>query len=767
MNYSIAEVAIPLAIDKVFDYKIPEEWGELVRVGKRVFVPFGNKKTTGFVVGLKQSSGVSVLKDIEDILDTQPVFDENMLDLCRWMSQYYVCSLGEALQAALPGLGDWEEKTIISLNKDKVKVQEAKSPRQTRCLTRLPLSGNALLQRRSKPNELIDLLIEKKKVTVGQIKKALKWKNPTAFLAQMEKQGIITIQQKVEKKKGISGAPTDVRVEESRQTEKFTFVLTPEQKQAMAVLEPKMVEQKFGVTLLQGVTGSGKTEVYLRCASFMKSLGRQSLILVPEISLTPQTMDHFKSIFGDSVATLHSRLTQKESLAEWSKIKSGQAWVVVGPRSAVFAPLDKLGLIVIDEEQETSYKQGETPRYHCRSVALMRAKQNQALVLLGSATPSLESRYYAEKKEYGHIVFKKRILDRPLAQVKVVDMRTELKQANKTLLISSELKNKLSQCINNGEQALLFLNRRGFSTIVLCVECGYAFRCPACSVAMTYHLGINRLKCHYCLYETTLPQVCPMCSSKKIEKYGVGVQQVEAEARAMFPKVGVDRMDVDATTKKNAHREILGRFKEGRTKILVGTQMIAKGLDFPGVTLVGVISSDTSLNFPDFRSGERTFQLLTQVAGRAGRGQKPGEVIIQTFVPDHYAIQAAKSQDYDAFYQKELKYRQELGYPPFSRMAQVIFKSTDLEMLQKASLDFRKDLERALAAKKTASVKILGPAPCVIEKIKGFYRWQMLIRGAKRQEFAAFCQSELKLAKNKFELGRVLISIDVDPMGMA
>ncbi|MDN5293555.1 MAG: hypothetical protein PWQ31_860 [Eubacteriales bacterium] len=542
-------------------------------------------------------------------------------------------------------------------------------------------------------------------------------------------------------------------------------VLTPPQEEVLAVLRPSLREGRKEVFLLHGVTGSGKTEVYLRAIEEVLAVGRQALVLVPEISLTPQMVERFKNRFGSRVAVWHSALSQKERNDEWLRIFSGRADIVVGARSAVFAPLRKPGLIVIDEEHENTYKQEESPRYHAREVALMRAKLAQCPVILGSATPSLESFRRAETGEYHLLSLPARVDNRPLPRVEIVDLREELKEGNRSVF-SRLLQKEMAERLRRGEQIILFLNRRGFSTFVVCRECGLVMKCRRCDVSLTYHAGVNELRCHYCGLRVANPDSCPQCGSRYIRYFGTGTQKIEEEVKRLFPWARVLRMDVDTTSRRGAHEKIINLFREGKADILIGTQMIAKGLDIPAVTLVGVVSADTVLNLPDFRAAERTFQLVTQVAGRAGRGKIPGQVVVQSYNPDHYAIQAVRNHDYHSFYRREMEYRQRMKYPPFTHLLRVVVLGRKEEQVVRGAQFLGAELRLQMEQAGVTGVSLLGPAPAPLQKLKDTYRWQMALKGPEPEELRWLLRRALDVVKEAREMAPVGLQIDMDPMGM-
>jgi primosomal protein N' (replication factor Y) len=548
---------------------------------------------------------------------------------------------------------------------------------------------------------------------------------------------------------------------------------TDEQKAATEAIISRLDSGKSNVALLYGVTASGKTEVYLRAIAETRRRKRTALVLVPEIALTNQVVDTFRARIGDKVAVLHSALSEGERRDEWQRIGRGEADVVVGARSAIFAPLDNVGLIVVDEEHESSYKQDTpAPRYHSRDTAIARARATGATVLLGSATPSVESFFRAESGEWGFLPLRQRALSRPLPSVDVIDLRDGYKKGQPPGVFSLPLREAIADRLAKGEQTILFLNRRGFAMFLLCRDCGFSTRCPNCDVSLTFHQRSFRLVCHHCAFERRAPDACPSCGGARIRPFGIGTEKVEEEVKNLFPEARVLRMDRDTTVKKDAHMTMLRTFRNGDADILIGTQMVAKGLDFAGVTLVGVISADTALNMPDFRAAERAFQLLTQVSGRAGRGRKPGHVLVQTFNPEHESVTAAKEHDYETFYRREIKYRRELNYPPFTRLANIVSQDEDGHVAEArlrtlvSRLSSRGGIKSLLDGPKIGgddSIEILGPAPCPLSRLKNKYRWHLLLKGESsdvlrhrlRDAFAGLSESD-----------RYGVTIDIDPMGL-
>jgi len=530
------------------------------------------------------------------------------------------------------------------------------------------------------------------------------------------------------------------------------LALTPEQQAAVDAIVKAIDARTSDKFLLYGVTGSGKTEVYMQAIAHVLEKGKSAIVLVPEISLTPQLIQRFSARFGDHIAVLHSHLTQKQRAQEWGRVASGEARIVLGARSAVFAPVRELGLVVLDEEFETTYKQDQSPRYHAREVAFFRAGQHGAAVVLGSATPSIETYYRAEEREYQKLVLSKRIDDRPLPPVEVVDMR---KKGN--FLLSGRLRQELKNTLEKGEQVILFINRRGFFTFVMCKECGFTIECPHCAISLAYHSEERRVRCNRCGYSNEAPASCPRCHSSSIRYFGIGTQRIEKEVADVFPAARILRYDRDSVSKRGSHETFFAAFAEGKADVLIGTQMVTKGLDVGRVTLVGVVSADTALHLPDFRSGEHTFQLLTQVAGRAGRHQLPGKVIIQTHQPDNYVIRTAVNHDYAAFYREEIEHRRELNYPPFSRLISLMITGPELKKVIRIS----EDLEGFL--KKRWEEGVLGPAPAVIPRLRGEWRYHLLLKGTHLGKMRRAVTDTLEKAVIPAE---VKVAVDVEPMNM-
>lgn len=547
-----------------------------------------------------------------------------------------------------------------------------------------------------------------------------------------------------------------IKVEDFPPTKPHT--LTSEQDAALQAISRDIERHEHRTFLLHGITASGKTEVYLQAIELVLKKGKQAIVLVPEISLTPQTIERFVSRFGARVAVIHSKLTAAKRFLEWKRIKDGFADIVVGARSAVFSPVRDLGLIIIDEEHETSYKQDDVPRYHAREVAEERTRQSGCPLILGSATPSLESYYRARQGRYRLIRLTKRIEERLLPRVKIVDMRMELATRKKIAMFSKVLLDAVDRTVKSGKQAIIFLNRRGFSTFISCKKCGYVMKCGHCDTTLVYHFEQKKLLCHYCDHREAPPDICPKCRSGYIRYFGIGTEKVESEMSRSFAGARIARMDSDTTVKAGSHDRILGDFKAGKVDLLVGTQMIAKGLDFPAVTLVGVVSADVSLNIPDFRASERTFNLLTQVAGRAGRGEDGGEVIVQTYAPEHYAIATAAKHDYEKFYQEEIVARKELLYPPFTNLVKVTVRARGPEAAEKAALVLADEIRR-----EAGEVMVGGPAPAPMARLRGYYRYNIIL---KHQDRVVMCDLLKKVLRAHRRPHGVYVAVDVDPIAM-
>lgn len=690
------------AVDRAFTYRIPE--GLDVRPGHHVLIPFGqgNHTKEGFVLSISEESGLEdgvALKDVLSCVEPYTVLLPEQIELAEWMQEAYHCLLVDALRLMIPaqlrGGRIHEKRERIVYLADPAANFSSKSHIQTDVVDLLKKAGQPM--------------------SVTDIKAFLPGSSP-AIAALLKKRVLsensFTVFRRPEYSVRAENAP------------KLTF------EQAMALAEVNALSP--GQTaLLYGVTGSGKTEVYLRCIEECLNAGKGAIVLVPEIALTPQTVGRFAARFGDRIAVLHSRLSPGERFDEWRRIRLGKAPIVIGARSAVFAPVEELGLIIIDEEHEGSYQSEITPRYHALDIARRRVRMNGGKLLLGSATPSLLSYYRALSGSYRLIELKHRVGGRPLPTVSIADMRAEFLEGNNGIF-SSLLLSKLEACLKGGHQAMLFLNRRGYSTFVSCRACGYVLTCDNCDISMTYHKAQNAVRCHYCGAKKPLPKVCPNCGKPFIKYFGIGTEQVEEQIQQWFPGTETIRMDADTVTRRDAYDQILSAFGRGEAQILIGTQMIAKGHDFPNVTLVGVIAADTTLRFPDYRSGERTFQLLTQVSGRAGRDKDPGEVVMQTYVPDHPVLKFARVQDYPGFYQYEIAQRKKCLYPPFSLFIRLLLSGENEDALIERGKEYAKaleaDLKAALGADGQGDLLLLLAAPAPIARIAGQSRYQILVK---------------------------------------
>jgi primosomal protein N' (replication factor Y) len=702
MKPRFASVAlnVPAGSD-TYSYKIVDDISDDMLIGRRAVVMLGNRLMEGYIVDVTDHADVEEdkIKPVEALLDKEPIFTKAMLELAFWMKEQYLCPLGAALSCMLPpGVKARIQKMIVLINEADV-IDNTKS-----------LIINALKN-------------NKGRMALNALKKIVPVKNISSVLAELERDGIIAYEYTVKEGVRVKGSYNEAAASGSIST------VRPVQQQLQAITAiNKAVDEGKGAFLLHGVTGSGKTEVYLQAIQHAIDIGKDAIVLVPEISLTPQMVALFTARFGSSVAVWHSRLSMGEKYAQWWRIKNGQAQVVVGARSAVFAPVQRLGLIVLDEEQESSYKSDMTPKYDAREVAKRRCDIEAGVWVLGSATPSLETYYAAGKGDMRLLVMPDRINGKPLPRVDIVDMRQEIAYGNKSIF-SRKLLKAVAYNLKAGQQSILFMNRRGFSTFVSCRNCGLVMKCPHCDISLVYHSDKGQLQCHYCGYRVPVPKVCPKCKSPYIRYFGAGTQRIEHDIKQIFPHARVVRMDTDTVTKKNAHRDILRLVWHHEVDILVGTQMIAKGLDFPEVTLVGVVAADTALNIPDFRSAEDTFQLVTQVAGRAGRAAKPGMVIVQTYQPEHYSLQAAVKHDYESFYRQEIEIRERLKYPPFSDIVKISLLGKHLLDIIKAAEDLAGELHCYLNNMcYNNNVEILGPSPAPMEKIKDEYRWQIILK---------------------------------------
>lgn len=705
-------------VDKTFDYIVPFEYIEKIKIGMRVKVPFASRELEGFVLDLVNSTDDNYeLKEIISIVDTEPILNNELLHLGQFMSKKYFSTLISCYQTMLPKALKAQNKTTI--NKKMIKYVEL-------CSNSFP---------KLKPNQ--EKIVEYLRIN-GKVKKEEVNKISVSGVNTLIKNGII-IESLIEEYRLVT---KDIN------KEKETFKLTVEQQEA----KNKILSQtQSSVFLLHGVTGSGKTVVYMEIVEEMLNRGKDSIFLVPEISLTPQMVYHFKSRFGDEVAVLHSRLSEGEKYDEYRKIVEGKVHIVVGARSAVFAPFKNLGAIIIDEEHTTSYKQDNNPKYSAIEIAIERAKNNNAIVILGSATPSLETYARSIKGLYTLVELKHRVNTNNLPLVEIVDMS---KEKHRGSIFSSRLITEVNKRLEEHEQIILLLNRRGYSSFITCSNCGYTAKCPHCDITLTYHKTSNTLRCHYCGYADKMNDMCPSCGEKAIKTLGTGTEKVEEEIKKVF-NARVVRMDLDTTSKKGSHEKIITAFKNHEYDILLGTQMIAKGLDFSNVTLVGVINADTSLMIPDYRSNEYTFQLLMQTAGRSGRGEKKGSVIIQTFNPEHYAITLASKHDYIDFFKQEMEVRRKLSYPPYYYLIYIKVIGKDYNKISVESNKIASILTRELK-----NSKILGPTTCSVFKLNGLFRFGIIIKYKKEEKMEEVLQSLVNHYKGN---QTVKVDIDVNP----
>ena len=742
----LVRVAVPVPALDSLTYSLPEHFPSAVP-GARVLVPLGPRIMTGCVLpGADDASAApgagTRVKDVLEVLDTEPFLPADVVRLAEWVAEYYACGIGEALATAMPPLAAARNGRGHAFRT----VRVAHLTAQGADIAAAAGSDGPKLS--SRQREALEMLrgapegVETSILAARQI--------GAHVLTRLGTLGLVSMERRRVERDPFQGGGADSAPHPA-------LVLTTDQASALSRLRALSDGGTFQAALLHGVTGSGKTEIYLRLAEHVRKCGRGVLLLVPEIALTPAVAHTFRQAFGERVAIQHSGLSDGERHDQWHRIRRRDVDVVVGTRSAVFAPLGSLGLIIVDEEHDSSYKQEESPRYNGRDVAVMRASHAGALVVLGSATPSMESYQNAQTGRYTLVTLDRRVLDRPLADVRIVDMREEYAAAGPDVVLSAALVDALQDRLGRGEQAIVLLNRRGFASSVFCRQCTATLDCPNCSVSLTVHRAANRARCHYCNYSAALPKACANCAGPYIELVGFGTERVESEILDKFPIARVARVDRDTVRRRGAIAALLARFAAREIDVLVGTQMIAKGHDFPRVTLVGVISADVGLGLADFRAGERTFQLLTQVAGRAGRGEIKGEAIVQTLFPHHYSIQYACRQDYAGFFRQELKFRQSMQYPPAVALVNAIVKGRT----QQAALRDAADVVQALRAP-NAPYRVLGPAPAPLSRLKGEHRAQFFLKGTHR---ASMRQALTAALAARPDIRRRTI-VDVDPMSV-
>lgn len=737
-----AEVAVPLHVFHTFTYRLTPEQSADAKIGARLVVPLGRSVVTAYVIALldelpENLSDVDI-KDAQTLVDTDPACNPEILQLARWVADYYACPLGEVIKAALPPGMTPKSRRAASFIKPKLRrfvrlaqvTDQKLTDAQQRVISTLESSGPISLQS----------LLETAAVSPSTV-------------TSLQKKSLVEVYDEAVRRDPLS---------ETLGVKSEDHTLTSAQTSVLQQIEKQMTTGAYSAFLLHGVTGSGKTEIYMRAMSKALSLGRSAMMLVPEIALTPVFSRRLRARFGDQVAIFHSSLQKGERFDEWTRVKNGDARVVIGTRSAVFAPVKNLGLIVVDEEHESSYRQQESPYYNARDVAIVRAQKESATVVLGSATPSLESFHNARKGKYHLVALPERINARPMATARIIDMRNVFARHGKPRVFSDELLEAIRETRERGEQSIILLNRRGYSSFILCRSCGETVQCPNCDVTLTYHRSERVIVCHYCNHRQAVPRVCPSCGKKYIYYVGEGTEQLEEMLKLLFPSLRVARIDRDTTARRKVFEQSLADFSAGRIDTLVGTQMLAKGHDFPNVTLVGVVSVDVGLALPDFRSAERTFQLITQVAGRAGRGDRPGRVLIQTYHPYHYALRHACAQDYQGFYDEELRYRQNHSYPPFVALASLLVHGPDLGRVRSDSLELRKQLD---VANQERNCRILGPAPAPLSRLKGEHRFQMLIKSRSRKHLREVADAALKAAADG-GINMRTVNLEIDPVSI-
>jgi len=803
------DVAVPVPLDMAFTYRVPD--GLTPVVGGRVLVPFRQQRMMGIVVELHDRKPKVATKNVLNVVDPTPVLDDQLLRLGRWIADYYLAPIGEVFRTMLPLTAEFKrvigyriiEQGDMALHLAGVSGSSARSQRtpeeqaiEFRVLDYLAASDGAQVREQTlrsavgASRKILDGMVRKnwivrqdlstqqeatRTIKVAVLKSAEGKLNanqrsivetvvsaggrvpvealqsldvPRTTLGTLVRRGTIELVEE----------PADFSVSRTKpRPQPFEFDFTPAQKSALACLRERVESRRFSGMLLHGVTGSGKTAVYLAGMRSVLEAGRSAILLVPEIGLTPAVAADLHQIFGDEVAILHSALSDKERAQQWHRIKRGEARMVVGTRSAVFAPVGDLALIIVDEEHDSSYKQEETPRYHARDVAVMRAKMSNAAVVLGSATPSLESYYNATKNKYALIELPDRVEKRSLPEVEIVDMRLEFQETGREQVISRKLAEEIHQRLDRKEQVLVLLNRRGYSPVVLCRTCGKKLECKNCAIALTHHKREHKMVCHYCGYTAPVPKACVHCGSEYVYFLGTGSEKLEELLHGMFPQARIARLDRDTVRGHEDFERTLNALNEGELDIVVGTQMIAKGHDIHGVTLVGVVGADVALGLPDFRAAERTFQLLTQVAGRAGRGQSPGKVILQTYFQDHYAVQFAAQHDFIGFYEKELRFRSWMHYPPYSALANVLVRSDSLD----DALKWSGALGKWFNETRHEGVRVLGPAAAPIMRLKRDYRYHFVLKSPSREKLNTTLRSMLNYAAQQ-KIPRTQVIVDVD-----
>ena len=815
-----AQIAVPVHLRKLFTYHLPPSMRDTARVGARVMVQLGTKPTAGYIVALlphlreDTSLVASEIKDVQQLLDVEPALTPEVLEITRWVADYYAAPWGEVMRAALPaGINATVEQTIAITNRGRemIATEPPALPDESKKIDALQLLGaegefeltafclrlgskrvpawlrvlesDGLVARsyrtrrtatHAKQRRAVRLLeqsaaVESTRRSLAQQRAIEVLRAGGASMAVSELVKAARISDSVVRTLVKNGLVEEF--EESLRRDPLAraalpaaeeLILTGAQRAALSAIEAPLKANQFAPLLLHGVTGSGKTEVYIRAMHSALESNRGAMMLVPEIALTPILSRRLRVHFGDAIAIFHSSLSKGERFDEWSRLRSGEARVVLGTRSAVFAPVKNLGVIIIDEEQDASYRQEESPFYHARDTAIVRAQKESAVIVLGSATPSLESFHNAQTGKYTYLQMPERIGARPLARAEIIDMREVFARRKKPAVFSDELLNAVEQTHARGEQTIVLLNRRGYSSFILCRSCGQSIECPNCDVTLTYHRADATLVCHYCNHHQRAPQTCPACGSKYIYYVGEGTEQIEEILRRHFPRLRIGRIDRDTKSRRHEFEKTLLDFAKREIDLLVGTQMLAKGHDFPNVTLVGVVSVDAGLGLPDFRAAERTFQLITQVAGRAGRGEKTGRVLIQTYHPHHYAVRQSLAQDYQNFYDEEIRHRRNHGYPPFVALALLLIRNKDETRARTAAQQLRNFLT---SANRDHSCRILGPAPAPFARLRGEHRIQILIKSRSRKQMRQVLDHALKDFEESGGDTRA-INLEIDPVSM-
>ncbi len=805
------DVAVPVPLDATFTYSIPEELPEPC-VGGRVIVPFREKRLCGIVTEVHDREPSFKAKPVQQVLDSAPALTSELMQLGRWIAHYYIAPIGEVLRTMLPLSAEFRHATGYHITDKGLEALHAASTVGSSLRARVEpeqqMKEYAVLNRLADGEVMREASLRSsanasRAVLLGLLRK--KWiaredlsgvrdasrniqiatlKTTEAKLNANQRTIVDCLRQRPEQRAPVSALrelavprttlqtlvrrgivelteePATFRMS-GLKPRKLEFLFNSAQKAALDQINAAVDERQFLPMLLHGVTGSGKTAVYLSAMQAMLVKGRSAILLVPEIGLTPAMAADLHQVFGDEVAILHSALTDDERAEQWKRIRNGESHIVVGTRSAVFAPVPDLALIVVDEEHDHSYKQDETPRYHARDVAVMRAKMTNAVVVLGSATPSLETYYNAQQGKYKLMELAERIEKRPLPEVEIIDMRAEFQRTKKDQVLSQKLVEEIGERLERNEQVMVLLNRRGYSAFVLCRECGETVQCKNCAIAMTYHKREHRLICHYCGFVRPAPKTCPKCGSEYVQYLGTGSEKLEQMLHSLFPQARIGRLDRDTVRGRDDLEQILSALHAGEIDLLVGTQMIAKGHDIPNVTLVGVVGSDAALGFPDFRAAERTFQLLTQVAGRAGRGETPGKVVLQTFFTDHYAIQFAAAHDYRGFYEKEARFRRWMHYPPFNAVSNVIVRSSKLD----EALTWSGMLGKWFESTRLEGVRVMGPAAAPIVRLKTEYRYHFLLKSASRERMNTVLRAMIEHAVEK-KIPRTNLVVDVDALSL-